>query len=96
MDTYRDIPFRVVQTTYEDLGNYSRVNDARLREIQVGLIKLYGTYGPTNYDLMAMCGWIMYQLRAAGVPPELLLNVLAYQMNAIEADERERATRMQS
>lgn len=83
-----------VRSYYDALAAYVREHDPRLRDIQQKLAALYDKPGPTNFDLLALMGWIMYLLRDSGMPVGFVLSVLAEQADNL--DERERSRRVQS
>jgi hypothetical protein len=72
---------------YQELALYGRANNERLVQVQRAVQAAYAPTGPTNYDLLALIGWVMYQLRAAGLPTDFTLDLLTYQ--ALQLDRVE-------
>jgi hypothetical protein len=79
-----DLDEAEIEHWYHALAQYARHHDVRLRGFQTEVGKIYDPLGPTNFDLMALMGWAMYMLREAGVPPQLVLSVLAYQARELD------------
>jgi hypothetical protein len=70
--------------SYRELALYTREHDARLRDIQEKVIEAYGPDGANNFDLLALMGWALYELRRAGVPVGNVLALLAYQSRCVD------------